>query len=168
MKFEFSPESEQFEGASEEYKDIWETEGSRIIEILENISGLKFSDRKINGVIFEGVSTLNWNDEVNFSMKLRASYPTAVKKATIVHELGHLLLVQIKKRPVELDEHRILFLFLYDVWTELYGTDFANRAVEVEKKRKGIYDYDSAWTWALSLSKEERAQKLKEIIRQNK
>jgi hypothetical protein len=29
--------------------------------------------------------------------------------------------------------------------------------VQVERGRKGLYDYDSAWTWALALSPEQRA-----------
>ena len=36
--------------------------------------------------------------------------------------------------------------------------------VEVEKKRKGLYDYESAWQWALSLSKEERAAQFKGVL----
>jgi hypothetical protein len=95
-------------------------------------------------------------------MKLRASYPPDVKKATLIHELGHRLLARIPK-TTELDEHRVLFLVLYDIWESLYGKGFADRMVEVEKKRKGLYDYESAWKWALSLSKEERATKFKAL-----
>ena len=98
-------------------------------------------------------------------MKLRASYPEGVKKATLAHELGHRLNSQLTNRPKEMDEHRILFLYLYDVWTKLYGKRFADEMVEVEKKRKGLYDYETAWEWALSMSESERAAKLKEVIR---
>ena len=90
-----------------------------------------------------------------------------MKKATLVHELGHRLNVQLHKRPGDIDEHRILFLYLYEVWTALYGKDFANRMVEVEKKRKGLYDYESAWNWALALTRDERAAKLREIVKSN-
>ncbi len=74
---------------------------------------------------------------------------------------------QLKNRPKDIDEHRVLFLYLYDVWTRLYGRSFADRMVEVEKKRKGIYDYETAWNWALSLSEEARATKFKEIVKNN-
>ena len=66
-----------------------------------------------------------------------------------------------------MDEHRVLFLFLYDVWERLYGQGFADAQVVVEKKRRGVYDYEAAWTWALAQSKEERAQRFKEIVREN-
>ena len=52
---------------------------------------------------------------------------------------------------------------MYDIWESLYGKDFADRMVEVEKKRKGLYDYESAWKWALSMSKEERATRFKAL-----
>jgi hypothetical protein len=39
--------------------------------------------------------------------------------------------------------------------------------VEVEKRRQGVYDYKTAWDWALSQSREERAKRFKEVIREN-
>lgn len=78
----------------------------------------------------------------------------------MIHELGHRLLIHVPKTK-ELDEHRVLFLVLYDIWESLSGRDFADRMVEVEKKRKGLYDYESAWKWALSMSKDERLQNSK-------
>jgi hypothetical protein len=61
----------------------------------------------------------------------------------------------------------ILFLFLYYVWERLYGQEFAEEQVAVEKKRKGVYDYEAAWAWALAQSKEERVQRFKEIVGKN-
>lgn len=126
---------------------------------MERVSGVRFIEREIQAIVYEGVS---WSGFGNQPMKLRASYPPDVKKATLVHELGHKLILRIPKTK-EIDAHRVLFLVLYDIWESLYGRDFANRMVEVEKKRKGIYDYESAWEWALSMSKEERAAKFKAL-----
>jgi hypothetical protein len=53
------------------------------------------------------------------------------------------------------------------VWVKLYGKEFADNMVKVESARKGIYDYESAWKWALALSAEERASRFKEIVSQN-
>jgi hypothetical protein len=53
--------------------------------------------------------------------------------------------VQLRRRPPGLDEHRVLFLFLYDVWEKLDGKGFADEQVEVEKRRRGVYDYEAAW-----------------------
>jgi len=159
VKVSFSAETEKYGQATTEYQEIWNREGKRIIEAMERVSGVGFTERQVGAIVYEGVS---WSGFGNKPMKLRASYPLDVKKATLVHELGHRLLVNVPKTK-EVDEHRVLFLVLYDIWESLYGRDFADRMVEVEKKRKGLYDYESAWKWALSMSKEERAAKFKAL-----
>jgi len=164
VNISFSPESEKFTEATREYQKIWSEEGRRMIEAMESVSGLKFQETDIKAIVYEGVSYSGYKES---PMKLRASYPTNVKKATLIHELGHRLNNPIIDKPEGIDEHRLLFLYLYDVWEKLYGKSFADEMVVVEKKRKGIYDYEMAWNWALSLSKEERASKLKEALSKN-
>lgn len=159
VKVSFSPESEKYAQATREYQAIWSSEGKRIVAAMESVSGLKFTDKEVQAIVYEGVSQSGLGDD---PMKLRASYPSDIKKATLIHELGHRLINGIPKTK-EIDEHRVLFLVLYDVWENLYGKDFADQAVEVEKGRKGLYDYESAWKWALSMSKEERATKFKAL-----
>ena len=149
LRLNFTPESEKFNEATKQYQSIWEAEGRRMVEAMEQVSGLKFQETDIQVIVYEGVSYSGFGDR---PMRLRASYPEGVKRATLVHELGHRLNTQLRSRSKELDEHRVLFLYLYDVWTRLYGKSFADEMVEVEKKRKGLYDYESAWVWALSLT----------------
>ena len=127
---------------------------------MEAVSGLKFSDTAIETVVYEGVS---WAGKGDSPMKLRASYSEDVKKGTLVHELGHRLISRITKRPDNLDEHRILNLILYDIWTALYGEDFAKMMVGVESKRKGIYDYETAWQWTLALNEDNRKKMFQEL-----
>jgi hypothetical protein len=164
VSIRFSPESEQFADAVREYQALWEAEGDRIIEALEHVSGLKFAEREIQAVVYEGISR---SGSRGTPMRMRASYLAETKKATLIHELGHRHIAQLRWRPPGLDEHRVLFLFLYDVWERLYGKGFADEQMIVEKKRRGVYDYEAAWTWALAQSKEERAQRFKEIVREN-
>jgi hypothetical protein len=161
----FSPEAEKFTEATGEYQSIWNTEGKRMLEAMEEVSGLRFEAQDVRVIVFEGPSESGFKEK---PMKLRASYPSETKKATLIHELGHRLNVRIRNRPKGIDEHRVLFLYLYDVWTRLYGKSFADHEVEVEKLRKGRYDYESAWNWALSMSASERASKLREIIADNR
>jgi hypothetical protein len=160
----FTPESERFAEATRQYQGIWDAEGRKMIATMESVTGLRFLETDISVIVFEGASSSGFEAR---PMKLRASYPEEVKKATMIHEIGHRLNLQLKNRPKDIDEHRVLFLYLYDVWTRLYGKSFADRMVEVEKKRKGIYDYETAWNWALGLSEEERAAKFKEIVKNN-
>jgi hypothetical protein len=101
-------------------------------------------------------------------MYLRASYPADVKKATLVHEHGHRLIAQLRTRPADLDEHRVLDLFLYDVWESLWGRELADQQVTFESGLRGLYDDETAWKWALSLSKAERASRVADIVKANR
>jgi hypothetical protein len=164
LRIHFSPASEPFAEAASEYQSLWEAEGSRIIAAMEHVSGLKFPEQEIDAVVYEGISR---SGSAGSPMRLRASYPVATKKATLIHELGHRHLAQLRRRPPGLDEHRVLFLFLYDVWEKLDGKGYADEQVEVEKRRRGVYDYEAAWAWALAQSQEERTKRFSEIMREN-
>jgi hypothetical protein len=164
VKINFTAESERFNAATEEYRQIWQAEGDRMIAAIEQVTGLKYPENEFNAIVFEGVSE---SGRGKVPMKMRASYATEVKKATLMHEIGHRHLLQLRKRPKDIDEHRLLFLWLYEAWVKLYGQAFADDAVKVESARKGIYDYETAWKWALAMSPGERASKLQEIIKQN-
>jgi hypothetical protein len=164
VKINFSPEAEQFAAATKEYEALWQAEGDKIVKAMETVSGLKFAETEIGAIVFEGVSRSGRPG--GSPMKMRASYPPDTKKATLIHELGHRHIAQLEKRPADIDEHRVLFLFLYDVWEKLYGKKFADEQVEVEKARRGVYP--DAWQWALSISKKERASKFEEIVKANR
>ncbi len=153
-------EDKEFTDAVNEYQDIWNQESSKMIEALQRISGLSFLEERIAIVVYEGISMSGRT--VNDLMKLRASYGYDVKKATLVHELSHRLLFNLKNLP-DIDSHRIINLFLYDVWVDLYGEEFANSNVEIERKR--AENYLIAWNEALALTKEQRAQKFKEYLK---
>lgn len=96
------------------------------------------------------------------SIRLRATYSPDCEKATLVHELGHRLAFTLP-RTGELDDHRPLYLFLYDAWSDLYGYEFAERMARIERRIPGFYDYDAAWTWALRQSRAERQSRLRAL-----
>jgi hypothetical protein len=50
-----------------------------------------------------------------------------------VHELGHRLMGELV--PAGVDHHSIIFLFVYDVWVELWGQSFADEQVTIERAR---------------------------------
>ncbi|MEO7178936.1 MAG: hypothetical protein ABIW83_08830 [Allosphingosinicella sp.] len=52
----------------------------------------------------------------------------------------------------------MLYLFLYDVWTDLYGKDFADRMAGIERRIGPSYEV--AWAWALAMNREERQTRL--------
>jgi hypothetical protein len=50
--------------------------------------------------------------------------------------------------------HKIIFLVLYEVWTELYGEEFSKKEVKVESARNEMYK--KTWEWALTMPESER------------
>ncbi len=164
IKMRFTASDPSFEPAAKEYSRIWAEEGDKIVATMEKLSGMKFLDTAIAVIIYEAPS--NSGDSVKAPMKLRASYSYDIKRATIVHELGHRLDFFIHHFPRNFNDHNLLFLYLYDVWTELYGEKFANDMVQVEFTRSNpANDYKGMWQAALAMSKEERKKELEEFIR---
>jgi hypothetical protein len=165
LTFTSQDKNPTFDSAVNEYRQIWTTEGSRIIEAMERITSLKFPDKRITAEIYEGTS---FSGRGGAPMRLRASYPADEKKGTVVHELGHRMNEQLKTRPQDLDEHRLLFLYLYDLYVDLYGKEFADREVAFGKTLKGLYDYEGAWNWALAMSREDRRARFADVLKTNR
>jgi hypothetical protein len=153
----FQADSEQFAGAAREYEALWARDGAKITAAMEAASGLKFEDREVKAMVLEVSSDSGYKEK---PMHLRASYPADTKKATLIHELGHRLEADLFHQGE--DDHKFLFLWIYDVWVKLYGREFADAQVGVEKQRGRMYP--AAWDFALSLTAEERAAKWKELL----
>jgi|SRR6476620_9667912 len=165
VTFATEEKTSAFNAAVDEYRGIWAAEGNRIIGGMEKISTLKFPEKSVKVQIYEGTS---FSGRGGAPMKLRASYQPDEKKGTLVHELGHRMNAQLKLRPADLDEHRLLFLYLYDLYVDLYGKEFADKEVAFGKTLKGLYDYEAAWNWALAMSREERLGKFAAVVKINR
>lgn len=152
----FVPQNPHFAAAAAEYRAIWQSDGTRIVAALEAATGLRFPAAPVEAIVNDSSPMTAYGGR---SMRLRAAYSPDYKKATLVHELGHLLSFAFP-RNAGLDDHRLLYLFLYDVWTDLYGRAFADRMVAIERRIPGRYDYDAAWSWALAMTREERQTRL--------
>lgn len=157
---EFITVEPRFEAAAEEYRQLWQNEGERIVAAMEAATGLTFPHQPID-VIIGNVPPMTSYD--GRTIRLRAGYSPLYKRATMVHELGHRLALSLP-RTTGLDDHRLLYLFLYDVWSDLYGRDFADRMVRIERRIPGPADYDGAWSWALAMTREERQARLRALV----
>jgi hypothetical protein len=155
----FVPVQPRFAAASADYARVWRSDGPRIAAALEAASGLRFPDKRIDAIVSDARPMTSYDGRL---IRLRASYSPDYKKATLVHELGHRLAFTLSRRD-GLDDHRLLYLFLYDAWIDLYGRGFADRMVSIERRIPGGYDYDAAWTWALTQSREERQERLRAL-----
>lgn len=155
-------------------RHIWETDGPRIIEAMERSTGLRFQDRAITVILRAAPSSSGATGDPTSPVRLNVRYPISM---TLIHELGHRLNPPQDKFPPELrtghrglDEHKVLYLYLYDVWVLLYGTEKADewRENEWEWANLGADFIRTAWDWAMSLGKEGRAAKLREIVAANR
>ena len=155
----FTPLGPGFAPAADEYRRLWESEGPRIVAAMEAATGATFAQVPVEAIVTAGPPMTAFDGR---SIRLRASYSPAYKRATLIHEVGHLLALRMPRQD-GLDDHRLLYLFLYDVWTDLYGRDFADRMVAIERQIRGGYDYDAAWTWALSMTREQRQARLRAL-----
>ena len=156
-KLSFTPLAPHHAGGSEQYRAIWEQEGPRIVAALEAASGLAFPAGEIDVIVSDSPPMTAYDGR---TMRLRARYSPAYKRATLVHEMGHRLSFLLP-RAAERDDHRLLYLFLYDAWNDLYGPAFADRMVSIER-RIGP-SYAAAWDWALAMTREERQARLRAL-----
>jgi hypothetical protein len=152
----------KFTDATLEYEQIWAKDGEKIINALEKLSGMRFLDTAVTVIIMEVASTSGYMES---PMLLRASYPVDIKKGTLIHELGHRLQACLGPHQDTLSDHDILFMYLYDVWTDLYGEDFAKQQVAAESRRKNpTHDYQRMWQQALAGNREQRQKKIREFV----
>lgn len=146
-----------------EYEKLWKKEGEKVVKAIEKISSMKFQETEINAIVYYGSLPSR-----SRPLCLMVDNSKERRLSTLIHELGHRIISgnirrKIIKKKISLDAHKLLDLILYDVWTDLYGQKFANDAVEMEKKIPRR-EYREAWEWALSFTKEERAEKFREIF----
>ena len=145
--------------AAEEYRLLWESEGGRMVAALEAAAGIPFPAAPVELIVHRGRPLAPYGTN---QIWLSARYPLFYKRATLVHELGHRLAFTLPRRA-GLDDHRLLYLFLYEAWAELYGHEFAAEMARIEREIPGEYDYDAAWEWALAMTPDERRQRLRTI-----
>jgi hypothetical protein len=153
----FAPVAPEYAEAAGEYRRLWQAEGPRIVAAMEAATGLTFPAEPVDVLVSEGRPMASFDGR---TIRLRAGYSPAYKKATLVHELGHRLAFTLPRRD-GLDDHRLLYLFLYDVWTDLYGRAFADRMASIERRIGPAYE--EAWAWALAMTREERRARLRAI-----
>jgi hypothetical protein len=165
VRIDFVPQSDSFTAAAQEYERIWREHGPRMVEAMERRAALRFvypqyADTAIRSVVLERASSSGHRDRS--PMEMRASYPEATKRATLIHELGHRLMSGLFRRDE--GEHEMLFLWVYDVWIDLYGQQFADEQVAIEKQRGG--PYPAAWDAVTALTPAGRAARWQGVLRE--
>lgn len=155
----FTAVQPRFEDSARSYQALWRAEGERIAAALEQAAGVGFAAAPIEIRVSDAPSMTSFDGR---TIRLRAGYSIEIWRAAISHELGHRL-AQALPRRAGIDDHRLLYLFLYDAWVDLYGAPFADRMASAERRFTDAYDYDAAWRWALAMTSAERQAMLRRI-----
>jgi hypothetical protein len=143
--------------AAAAYEGLWVEHGDDIVARLEARTGLHFAERELQAQIVEGPSR-------SHPLQLRASYDRETKLGTLIHELAHRLIVEAAPPAARGPEsHEVIYLFLFDVWADLFGGSFAQRQVEVESQRRPLYA--QAWRTAQGMDRTARAARLLALLR---
>jgi hypothetical protein len=150
---DFIASTSAHESAARAYRAIWQQDGARIIAALEARTCMRFSETAVAALVGDNVSDSGGPEH---PMSLRASYDLDVKRATLVHELGHRHLWQLAERLDSVDGHRTLYLILERVWADVWGDAFATARVRGESSWQASYDYAAAWAWARALTTDQR------------
>jgi hypothetical protein len=150
---EFLASTAAHESAARTYRSIWEQDGARIVAALEARTCMRFPELAVAALVGDSVSDSGGPEH---PMSLRASYDVDVKRATLVHELGHRHLWQLAERLDDVDGHRTLYLILERVWADVWGDAFAAERVRGEASWQASYDYAAAWAWARALTVDQR------------
>jgi hypothetical protein len=154
LAVEFRASTPAHEPAARSYRAIWQQDGARIVAALEAHTCLRFAEATVAALIDDAGSHSGGPEH---PMSLRATYPLDLKRATLVHELGHRHLWQLTQRLDEIDGHRTLYLILDRVWAAVWGEQFAAERIGGESAWQSGYDYAAAWSWARALTLSERA-----------
>lgn len=164
LSLEFIASSAAHEHAARTYRAIWEEDGERIVAALEARTCMPFQETSVAAVIDDAVSHSGGPEH---PMGLRASYDLDVKRATLVHELGHRHLWQLTERLDGVDGHQTLYLFLDRVWADVWGEDFAAERIRGESSWHATYDYAAAWAWARRMTPDERSRLWNRLLAMN-
>jgi len=165
---------------AEAARRFWESDGVRIVKTMERVSGLRFRDSAITVIMLPKAGSSGAGGTSSSPLRVDIRYPIPM---SLIHELGHRLSHQLlvmdesaptySKLPAELntgnaglDGHKLLYLYLYDVWERLYGTAVADRWRDIERgwADLGFGFIRDAWDWADSLGRDRRAAKMREIV----
>lgn len=162
MKITFIPDSDlqDFSQAVIEYQAIWDQKGDKIVSVWESVTGLTFQESEINAIVFVGYPSHS------HPLAMRADLASERRESVLVHELGHRLLFQrmVLEEKNSLENHKVLFLVLHEIFEKLFGPEKTKEIIEWDKNLPRP-EYKQAWEWALSFSKEERLSEFKKRIR---
>jgi len=156
--------------AAGRYASFWQQNDPAITASFYRHTGLRFKQRYITVKIRSDGRSKAGNEHQPMELSKTWNTPKEVG-CTLIHELAHRLIIG---NGIELPEngphsynhynyyaHRHIYLFLYDVYVDTIGHEYADR--EVARESSGNNAYSKAWQWALSMNYTKRQAVFKKL-----
>ena len=169
MKFIIKPQKNELNLILEAkaYKKVWSQNSRKILKAFRDITGLEFIQSTITAHVYDG--DRSFSGIPYKPMRLQGNYRTDEERLLIlVHELSHRLLggngLGNMDKFSNLEDHRRIYLFMYDVVNKAYGIELAER-LETSEARDMHPDYSKAWHQAMSMTYVQRQTELKAMVK---
>lgn len=160
-------ESFEVQLARLQYQQFWDANEAQIKESFYRHTGLRFRQQIITVHVHNGYWSRAGVQGVPMRLTCHFGKNTG-PGIVLLHELAHRLLMghDIAPSGVAANRtytyHRQIDLFLFDIWSDIFGETLAVQAVEAEQAIS--FAYEVAWDWALGKSSSQRQATLKRII----
>jgi hypothetical protein len=151
----------------------WELHGPGILRAFEEKTGINFKEHQITVRINKDPDTSSYSGTRYQPMLISQAYTHSdgyERLAVLTHELAHRLLdghgiwSEAKSKDARVSQnHKYIYLFLYDVWEAVFGKQ---QAVLMGKFEEKIEDkrYQKAWLWAMSKSYVQRQKAVQRLV----
>ena len=157
---------------AEAYRQVWRQNARKIRKAFREVTGLDFNQAVITANVYEGERSLS--GYYRHPMRLQNdAILTENKLLILIHELSHRLLggnklaLNDELKLSNLELHKRIYLFEYDVVNNALGEEMAKRLEKLEA-RPDDPDYFNSWRWAMAMTYEQRQEKLKQLAKKAK
>lgn len=155
----------QFQKEIGEYADQWEAISEKAIAAFMAETGLVFQNSEY---LFEVTDVPAYTQSSPNELRLPATHVYGTRMGVLMRKLALILLEENNITHADVDQNRIVNLFLYDVMLTVLGRFIADYQVKAESERTGKYDYAAAWGFATDKPAMTRYKLMSRIVRDSR
>jgi len=168
LEINFLPIQPKYAMQATEYQSLWHGQGPRIVDAFKSITGLPFTEQKIDALVDETKDGYSHSGHPFKTAMLFRQY-SRDKLPTIVHELTHRFISEYGLWEKTHDKfglknsHQLLDLFYYEIIKSLYGEEAVKERITHESEDKSL-QYRESWEWFLNMKPEDRINMRSQIL----
>ncbi len=166
--------------AINKFSRLWDEQQKNMLAAFYEHTGLKFKQKQITIRMHEDEYASNYSGNRYEPMTFNLEYQDLSdidRLQVLSHELGHRLLegnrlstwakYKNDEDKFTVEGHKLLYLFLYDVWVSAFGQETADKMAEEEARVKDKR-HNRAWKWAMSKSYAKRQALIKDLVQSDR